>query len=48
MENGDGQFMDGEEGRRGRPLHRDLYTAQEREEYGKVRLRNSLEIKICD
>ena len=38
---------DGEEGGRGRPLHRDLSTALEREEYGKVRLRNSQEIQIC-
>jgi hypothetical protein len=44
MENGgsegEGQNMDGEEEGRGRPPHRGLSTAQEREEYGKVRLRN--------
>ena len=44
MENGggdsDGLYMDGEEGGRGRPPHRDLSTAQEREEYGKVGMRS--------
>jgi len=36
LENGDGQNMEGEEGGRGRSLHRDLATAQEREEYSKL------------
>ena len=33
----DSHFLEVEEGGKGRSLHRDLSTAQEREEYGNVR-----------
>ena len=34
---GDAWYREGEEGGKGRPMQRDLSTAQEREFYGKVR-----------
>ena len=34
----DSQYLDTENGGKGRPIHRDLTTAQEREYYGKVRM----------